>query len=382
MPNLQASPRNEILGYLADLLQSGKSTANQYEVLPQVPLIGGTGLGDLFMGKAPELFDDMSYYGLQAAMRGSGINTLGAKPAVADAILLGMDLVGLGKGLGSLSKKSATAVYDKLINGTTSLSRREALKKIGGISGGAAVTGGGVGLLRKFADKAAVDAAPKVADNVISHKNYRFNTLADYLDNVKMKAQDEAFIEHAENGGLWGEDVQEQSIRKWINHFLKNDEANYTNAKNIASNYLKLDPKSMHPSPILDAFSPQAKQEMNIFKKGVDTLNSHYGLHDIDAWTDWAHNSDDINETLKFLQNYLDAFSPQAKQEMNEFKSQLRQIDRERFLGEESMMNHPDEMAEIAHEFDTYQKQHSAFDTQNLDPMDFYLSITSKDLPF
>lgn len=343
MPNLQASPRNEILGYLADLLQSGKSTANQYEVLPQVPLIGGTGLGDLFMGKAPELFDDMSYYGLQAAMRGSGINTLGAKPAVADAILLGMDLVGLGKGLGSLSKKSATAVYDKLINGTTSLSRREALKKIGGISGGAAVTGGGVGLLRKFADKAAVDAAPKVADNVISHKNYRFNTLADYLDNVKMKAQDEAFIEHAENGGLWGEDVQEQSIRKWINHFLKNDEAHYTNAKDFASG----SPENLWakpPPPMEVKYNPVSNQFENI--------------------------------------EYLDAFSPQAKQEMNEFKSQLRQIDRERFLGEESMMNHPDEMAEIAHEFDTYQKQHSAFDTQNLDPMDFYLSITSKDLPF
>ena len=330
MPNIQATPRNEILGYLADLLQSGKSTANQYEVLPQVPLIGGTGLGDLFMGKAPELFDDMSYDGLQAAIRGGnlatgGIGTYGAKPAVADAALLGMDLAGLGKGLGSLSKKSATAVYDHLMNGTTSLSRREALKKIGGISEGAAVAGGGVGLLRKFADKAAVDAAPKVADNVAeavpSPKNYRYNTLEEYINNVKRKAQYEAFIEHGENGAHWGDDIPEEYINKWTKRFLSEDEANYANAKDFSSgspeNLWSEPPPPMElkyntvtnqfePLEYLDAFAPQAKQEMNIFKKGVDRLNSDYVLHDIDAmdWTDWAHSSDDINETLKFLQNY------------------------------------------------------------------------------
>ena len=295
MPNLQASPRNEILGYLADLLQSGKSTANQYEVLPQVPLIGGTGLGDLFMGKAPELFNDMSYYGLQAAMRGGnvatgGIGTYGARPAVADAILLGMDLVGLGKGLGSLSKKSATAVYDKLINGTTSLSRREALKKIGGISGGAAVTGGGVGLLRKFADNAAT-----------SPKSYMYNTLEGYINDVKKFVDNN--LDHLYQLG-YGNGNRKDLVLKEV---LDDTEQLYSSMK--SGDAYGFDKN--HTDKVLNAFSPRAKQEMNDWQNGVNKLNSDYGVSDINGressyhWTDWVNNSDDVNETLKFLQNYL-----------------------------------------------------------------------------
>ena len=97
MDNIQATPRSDVLGRIADLLKQGKEYANQYQVLPQVPMLGGTGLGDLFMGRAPELMDNISYDGIRGATRGGnlatgGIGTYGARPEVADAALLGMTL--------------------------------------------------------------------------------------------------------------------------------------------------------------------------------------------------------------------------------------------------------------------------------------------------
>lgn len=301
MPNLQATSRNQLIGRLADLLQSGKSAANQYQILPQIPLVGGTGLGDLFMGKAPELVDDISYDGLRAAVRGGnaatgGIGTYGARPAVADATLLGMDVTGLGKGLGSLSKKSAGALYDKLLEGGTSLSRRDALKKLGAIAGSTALAGTGVGALRKLSDNVvseAVHTAPKVVDNVAAAatKNYKFNSLAEYLNHVRGIADEEAMMQHAELGGMG--DVPEHYSTDWMKNILKQDSQAYTNAKDIESGYLKLDKESLPPSPMsiefnpttgqyetieyINAFSPQAKQEMRDYKSFVSDKNANYG---------------------------------------------------------------------------------------------------------
>ena len=43
MPNLQASPRGDLLGFIADKLKAGKSFGNKYEILKQIPFLGGTG---------------------------------------------------------------------------------------------------------------------------------------------------------------------------------------------------------------------------------------------------------------------------------------------------------------------------------------------------
>ena len=87
--------------------------------------------------------------------------------------------------------------------------------------------------------------------------------------------------------------------------------------------------------------------------------------------------------TGKYTSVYADeVLSPTAKQEMKEFKNKLRAADRDRFLFENSMMNHSDDMSEIAREFDTYQKQHSTFDTQEINPIDFYHNMVGDDMPF
>lgn len=336
MDSIQATPRNNILGKLADVLKSGKTNANQYEILKSIPLIGGTGLGDLFMGKAPELIDDISYDGLQAAIRGGnratgGIGTYGARPAVADAALLGMDVAGLGKGLGGLSKKSAAALYDKLIEGGTSLSRRDALKKLGAIAGSATVAGTGVGALRKLSDNVVSDtlhATPKIADNVATAaaKKYKFNSLADYFAYVKNQAAEEGNIAFHEHGAsdmgydAWDEIFYDPSnpngYDSTINRILKREEefynthkANITAGKEPMPWSIEVDPHTgEYVSRYADeVLSPQAKQEMKDWKIGVQKMNDDYGINSGQHpdWSQWVVNSNNDTDTLQFLRDYV-----------------------------------------------------------------------------
>lgn len=306
MDELKATPRNAVLGRLADVLQSGKDAANKYYILPQVPLVGGTGLGDLFMGKAPELFNDMSYDGIKAAIRGGnlatgGLGTYGARPAVADAALLGMDVAGLGKGLGGISKKSASVLYDKLLEGGTSLSRRDALKKLGAISGSAVAGGTGLGTLRKISDNTLADvvsAAPKIMDNVAATaaNKYKFNTLADYFAYVRNLADEEGYIAYHEHGAsdmgrdAWDEifydPANPQGYDSNVRRILKNDGEFYnTHKADIAAGReptpwrVEVDPNtgefvSIHADEVL---SPQAKQEMREYKAYVANKNAERG---------------------------------------------------------------------------------------------------------
>jgi len=322
MDNMQSTPRNAFVGGLADLLKQGKDTANQYEMKSWVPLIGGTGLGDMFMGKAPELVDDISYDGLQAAVRGGnaatgGIGTFGARPAVADAALLGMDMAGIGSGLKGLSKRSASALVDHLTSGNMSMSRREALKKLGGVAGGAALTGTGLGTARKFLDNAAIDVAPKVMDNaaVQAAKQYKYNSLSDYINAVRSMADDEGYMAHHEIGydmpsenfmeDVWYHPDNPHGFDSYVKQQLIQDEQAYKNAKDIQSGYLKVDNPSPYDLKPLDKFSQQAKTEMKDFKAGVNKLSPDYGYHPEDAhWSDWLINSPDTNKTLEALREF------------------------------------------------------------------------------
>lgn len=300
MDNIKATPRNEVLGGIADLLTKGKTAANQYQILPQIPLIGGTGLGDLFMGKAPELLDNVSYDGIRAALRGGnlatgGIGTYGARPEVADAALLGMDVAGLGKGLGGLSKKSASVLYDKLMEGGTSLSRRDALKKLGAISGSTALAGTGVGALRSLSDNVVSDlthAAPKIADNVAATaaKNYKFNSLAEYIKDKQELAEImtsqfrgnkhwAGATEHSKN--YWDSEYKKELVR-----LLKDDETFYNNHKFNVANGVEPTPWSLEHNPHTNQYesvfadevlSPQAKQEMREYKAYVANKNAERG---------------------------------------------------------------------------------------------------------
>jgi hypothetical protein len=58
----QAQPVvNPTAGKIADLLRRAKQFGNQYEIKDYVPFFGGTGIGDLFLGQAPEEVNRWSY---------------------------------------------------------------------------------------------------------------------------------------------------------------------------------------------------------------------------------------------------------------------------------------------------------------------------------
>lgn len=96
---IKASPRNQTLGKVADKLARLRDLANKYEILPQVPLLGGTGIGDLLMGEAPEEVSNWSYG--NAPMQVPEMSNVpqmktGRGQSVADTVFLGTDLGGLG----------------------------------------------------------------------------------------------------------------------------------------------------------------------------------------------------------------------------------------------------------------------------------------------
>ena len=321
MADLKTPERNPVIGRLADILLSGKKSANTYEMKDWVPLVGGMGLGDMFMGKAPELADDASY-NLRSLIRGGnqatgGLGTYTLDPRTADAAMLGTDVAGIGAGLGGLSKRSASAIYDKLVSGGTSLSRRDALKKLGAITGGAAVTGGTLGAARKLLDNVATDVAPKIADNVAvqAAKKYKFNSLTEYLAYIRNRARREEHIQAEELGGGFSEDDLLGSTDEWTRKMLRAEEDFYNTHKvNIAAgqkpipweiNFQQGRPaEAVYADEIL---SPQAKQEMKDFKQTTSKLASDYGdANPNESWLQWAVNSpeDDPNYFKSVIESF------------------------------------------------------------------------------
>jgi hypothetical protein len=61
MPYNRAIPQQPSLAKLAELLQDAKSSGNQYSVPNWVPLLGGSGAGDMLLGNAPEEIENWSY---------------------------------------------------------------------------------------------------------------------------------------------------------------------------------------------------------------------------------------------------------------------------------------------------------------------------------
>jgi len=101
------TPRNPVMGGVADFVRGVRDLANQYEIKEFVPLLGGMGVGDLLMGKSPEELEEWAYGNAPIRvpeMTNVPMIKTGRKEQVMDTMFLGLDASGLAKGAGVVGK--------------------------------------------------------------------------------------------------------------------------------------------------------------------------------------------------------------------------------------------------------------------------------------
>lgn len=113
---IRPTPRNPVLGGVADFVRNVRDLANQYEIKEFVPLLGGMGIGDLLMGQSPEEIEEWAYG--NAPMRIPEMSNVpivktGRKEQLMDTMFLGVDAAGLGKGAGIAGKAAAKSLGPK-----------------------------------------------------------------------------------------------------------------------------------------------------------------------------------------------------------------------------------------------------------------------------
>ena len=261
MANIRNSQRSTSMGAIADALLSGKSGLNEYEIKKWMPLIGGTGLGDLFMGQAPELVNDISYYGPQAAFKGGnrasgGLGTLQPKRETFDAAMLGMDATGLAALTAKMGGNLSKAALNKMAIEAGNLSRRKFLKGSAAVAGSAAL-GGLLKLGKEAGEQVAKHSTDNIANKVAKEapKKYKFNSLKEYNDYLNDLSYD------AENFMAKGRNLE-------YKRFLAEEEEKLYNKIKFSKETDRLGTVDLfdNPEEVLNAFSPQAKAEMKIFK--------------------------------------------------------------------------------------------------------------------
>lgn len=178
----------------------------------------------------------------------------------------------------------------------TNMSRRDFMKKSAGIAGGtAAASIPGAKLLQKFAPEERQVAKQVAAETA---PKYKYNSLKEYLDDVKASAEDKATAYTNQYGG--DRTMHQPSYERAR---LLGDELKYTNAKNGQ----RLGDVTKGDEEFLNAFSPQAKKEMKEYKDYIRNGYYDYNKHNNptmteeelsafikDTWTD--HIIDDFSK--------------------------------------------------------------------------------------
>jgi hypothetical protein len=113
---MRPTPRNPVVGGIADFVRNVRSMADQYEIKDWVPLLGGMGVGELLIGKAPEEIEEWAYG--NAPMRIPEMSNIpvmktGRGEQLADTAFLGLDAAGITKGLGVIGKGAARQLAPK-----------------------------------------------------------------------------------------------------------------------------------------------------------------------------------------------------------------------------------------------------------------------------
>jgi len=238
---------------------------------------------------------------------GQELNTFGLRKKITEALhnKYNMEINPSRRGF-LVGKATADVVHpleaplDEILQ--TPMTRRTVNK---GLAAGAAGVAMGGGLLSKFAKvPEAAKALETVAPIAEQATKYKYNTLAEYLDDAKKGAGDSQYwLNEGEHN--------DQFFNELLQKRLKQDEANYNNSKFFFNDTLKdpkteqwIDPftgqyqseKFLKNIPnTLNEFSPQAKKEMKAYK---ETVNSYFPDVEGKSKVDWHDPS--------LMQSYLD----------------------------------------------------------------------------
>jgi hypothetical protein len=293
--SVSASPRSRGSGAIADALLKAKEAGNRYEIKDWVPLLGGTGLGTLFMGDAPELANDMSYYGPSAAIEGGnlatgGIGTYKPDPRTLDAAFLAADAAGIASIGSKLGRVGYKKVMDKAVGMPSVEGRRDFMGKGATLAAVAALGAGGLKL-----GKHGLDALPKVADNAAATvaKKYKYNSLGDYLKELDTLADRKATVEMAavrNPSPLFQSNaakIKQNKKKEWLGKLAEENEAKYAKQKSL---------QGQGDKEVLDAFSPQTKEEMRAFKE--------WSKKNDRTWMDEAHKDPKIARSNEAMDSY------------------------------------------------------------------------------
>lgn len=117
---ISAIPRQPAVGAIADFVREIREFADQYEVKDWVPLLGGTSLGDLFIGKSPEEIENLAYGNLPMVVpQQSNIPVMkpGRKQSVSDTVFLGLDVAPLATAAAKTTARVAKRAGKKAVIG-------------------------------------------------------------------------------------------------------------------------------------------------------------------------------------------------------------------------------------------------------------------------
>jgi hypothetical protein len=195
------------------------------------------------------------------------------------------------------------ALRKELGEAVTNLSRREFMKKSAGIAGGtAAASIPGAKLLQKFAPEERALAKEAVVE---STPKYKYNSLKEYLDDVQGSVKEKADMAFPHTGkDAWTPREYENALNSDFRRRLLDDEAAYNKNRNLMEqvNASKLPKETVFYDPAagrsttfremeqhVNAFSPQAKQEMKDWKNFTSTYRQADDWSRPDDMMDWIN---------------------------------------------------------------------------------------------
>ena len=221
---IRAIPRNPVFGAMSDAAEGLRDFGNKAQIPEAVPLVGGQGAGDLFIGQAPEEYDrwahgfhpfkDRNVPGY-AGLRGiPEIQEQRAGP-LTDALFLGVDATGVGMGVRALGKaggRQAVRSFNNVIDDTGRDASRRQFVKNAGVVGATAAAAAATPKLLKGLTRTVAKAAPSPTTAATRVAKNAFGSVPEYYNALRRVTNDFPLYERLEK--LRATDPQYQYLKQ------------------------------------------------------------------------------------------------------------------------------------------------------------------------